>query len=124
MATRVCTELRVPRPERVNWAKLAVGKAPQRPALPEPLPGDPIAWSRADGLPTPVVPRPRQTPMVRVLRPAWPVVGIHGLIRCAKAHFLASREVDDEVHLQPCKKLLVDITVSRSSLDKALEFAK
>ena len=38
---RVCTELRVPRPERGYWAKLAVGKAPQRPALPEPLPGDP-----------------------------------------------------------------------------------
>ncbi len=34
---RVCTELRVPRPERGYWAKLAVGKAPQRPALPEPL---------------------------------------------------------------------------------------
>lgn len=29
---RVCTELRVPRPERGCWAKLAAGKAPQRPA--------------------------------------------------------------------------------------------
>jgi len=57
---RVCTELRVPRPERGYWAKLAVGKAPQRPALPEPLPGDPFVWSRADGLPAPVVPTPRQ----------------------------------------------------------------
>jgi hypothetical protein len=34
---RVCTELRGPRPERGYWAKLAVGKAPQRPALPGPL---------------------------------------------------------------------------------------
>lgn len=32
---RVSTELRVPRPERGCWAKLAVGKAPQRPALSE-----------------------------------------------------------------------------------------
>lgn len=39
---RVCTALRVPRPERGYWAKLAVGKAPKRPALPEPQPGDPI----------------------------------------------------------------------------------
>ncbi len=120
---RVCTELRVPRPERGYWAKLAVGKAPQRPALPEPLPGNPIVWSRADGLQAPVLPRTRQPPTVRVPRPARPVVGIHGLIRGAKAHFLASRKVDDEDHLKPYKKLLVDVTASRSCLDKALEFA-
>jgi hypothetical protein len=120
---RVCTELRVPRPERGYWAKLAVGKAPQRPALPEPLPGNPIVWSRADGLPAPVLPRTRQPPTVRVPRPARPVVGIHGLIRGAKAHFLASRKVDEEDHLKPYKKLLVDVTASRSGLDKALEFA-
>jgi hypothetical protein len=119
---RVCTELRVPRPERGYWAKLAVGKAPQRPVLPEPLPGDPIVWSRADGLPAPVVPRPRQAP-TRVPRPARPVVGIHGLILGAKAHFLASRKVDDGDHLKPYKKLLVDITASRAGLDKALDFA-
>lgn len=120
---RVCTELRVPRPERGYWAKLAVGKAPQRPGLPEPLPGDPIVWSRADGLPAPVVPRLRQAPTPRIPRPARPVVGVHGLIRGAKAHFLASRKVDDEVHLKPYKKLLVDITASRTGLDKALDFA-
>lgn len=120
---RVCTELRVPRPERGYWAKLAVGKAPQRPALPEPLPGDPIVWSRADGPPAPVLPKTRQPPTVRVPRPARPVVGIHGLIRGAKAHFLASRKVDEEDHLKPYKKLLVDVTASRSGLDKALDFA-
>jgi len=120
---RVCTELRVPRPEPGYWAKLAVGKAPQRPALPEPLPGDPIVWSRADGLPAPVVPRPRQAPKPRIPRPARPVVGIHGLIRGAKAHFLAGRKVDDDHHMKPYKKLLVDITASRSGLDKALDFA-
>lgn len=120
---RVCTELRVPRPERGYWAKLAVGKAPQRPALPEPLPGDPIVWSRAGGLPLTAVPKPRQPPTPRIPRPARPVVGIHGLIRGAKTHFLAGRKVDDEVHLKPYKKLLVDITASRSGLDKALEFA-
>ena len=35
----VCTLLNVPRPERGYWAKLAVGKAPERPALPAPHPG-------------------------------------------------------------------------------------
>jgi hypothetical protein len=74
---RVCTELRVPRPERGYWAKLAVGKAPQRPALLEPLPGDPIIWSRADGLPAPAESRPRQAPAVRVPRAPRSVIGVH-----------------------------------------------
>jgi len=51
------------------------------------------------------------------------VTGTHGLIRGAKEHFLASRKVDDAEHLKPYKKLLVDVTVSRSGLDKALAFA-
>jgi hypothetical protein len=121
---RVCAELRVPRPERGYWAKLAVGKAPQRPALPEPLPGDPVVWSRTGTeLPAPAVPKPRPTRSPRVPRLARPVTGTHVLIRGAKEHFLASRKVDDAEHLKPYKKLLVDITVSRSGLDKALGFA-
>ncbi len=120
---RVCAELRVPRPERGYWAKLAVGKAPQRPALPDPLPGDPMVWSRADGIPVPAVPKPRQAPIPSNPRPARPVVGTHGLVRGAKAHFLGGRKVENQDHLKPYKKLLVDITVSRSGLDKALAFA-
>jgi hypothetical protein len=119
----VCTALRVPRPERGYWAKLAVGKAPERPALPEPQPGHPIVWSRTDEFTAPAVPRPRPTPRPRIPRLAQPVTGIHGLIRGAKEHFLASRKVDDDDHLKPYKKLLVDVTASRSGLDKALGFA-
>ena len=43
---RICTLLNVPRPERGYWAKLAVGKAPQKPALQDARPGDELAWSR------------------------------------------------------------------------------
>ncbi|MBP8214169.1 MAG: hypothetical protein KAX66_01805 [Propionivibrio sp.] len=120
---RVCAELRVPRPERGYWAKSAVGKAPQRPVLPEALPGDPVIWSRTDGFPTPAVPSPRLVPRPSILRSARPVTGIHGLIRGARELFLASRKVDDDSHLKPYKKLLVDVTASRSGLDKALGFA-
>jgi hypothetical protein len=120
---RVCTALRVPRPERGYWAKLAVGKAPKRPALPEPQPGDPIVWSRTDEFPAPSVPKPRPTPRPRVPRLTRHVTGTHGLIRGAKEHFLASRKVDEGEHLKPYKKLLVDVIASRSGLDKALEFA-
>ena len=48
---RVCTLLNVPRPERGYWAKLAVGKAPKQPPLPEPRPGDPLEWTRDGALP-------------------------------------------------------------------------
>lgn len=120
---RVCAALRVPRPERGYWAKLAVGKAPERPALPEPPPGDPTMWSRTDEFPAPSAPKPRLTPRSRVPRPARAVTGTHGLIRGAKEHFLASRKVDEGEHLKPYKKLLVDVTASRSGLDKALGLA-
>ena len=119
---RVCTELRVPRPERGYWAKLAVGKAPQRPVLQEPLPGDPVVWSRTEGFPAPALPKPRLTPSPRMPRPTRPVSGTHGMIRGAKQLFLASRKIEDDDHLKPYKKLLVDVTATRAGLDKALDF--
>jgi len=48
---RVCSKLNVPRPERGYWAKLAVGKAPKRPSLPELQATDQNEWSRGDYVP-------------------------------------------------------------------------
>ncbi len=120
---RVCAVLRVPRPERGYWAKLAVGKAPKQPALPESQPGDPVIWSRTDEFPAPSVPKPRPVSSPRVPRLPRPVTGTHGLIRGAKEQFLATRKVDEGEHLKPYKKLLVDVTASVTGLDKALGFA-
>lgn len=122
---RVCTELRVPRPERGYWAKLAVGKAAKAPSLPEPRPGDQMAWSRKDGLPTPPVPKPHPAtePRARAPRPIRRVTGTHSLVLGAKELFLAGREVKESEHLKPYKKLLVDVTASITGLDKALGFA-
>jgi len=107
--------------------QMAVGKGPERPALPESQPGDPVVWSRTDEFPAPYVPRPRPrprpAPRPRVPRLVRPVAGTHGLIRGAKEHFLASRKVDEGEHLKPYKKLLVDVTASMAGLDKALGFA-
>ncbi|HSY89843.1 MAG TPA: hypothetical protein VK812_00640, partial [Candidatus Binatus sp.] len=50
---RVCSTLRVPRPERGYWAKLAVGKAPEKTALPDAQPGDQLGWSQGEVLPAP-----------------------------------------------------------------------
>lgn len=119
---RVCTLLNVPRPERGYWAKLAVGKAPPQTPLPAPQPGDPLHWSK-EGEPI-AVSRPQAPPRrkpekkVRIARNQ-----VHGLIGGARAHFEHGRPVAEGAYLKPYKKLLVDVTASEASLDKALELA-
>jgi hypothetical protein len=121
---RVCSTLRVPRPERGYWAKLAVGKAPEKPTLPDAQPGDQLSWSQGEVLPAPprarlVAPPPRP-PRSKLPRP---VTGIHGLIRDAKGNHDTGYKVEESQHLRPYKRLMVDVTASRAGLDKALAFA-
>ncbi len=56
-------------------------------------------------------------------RGAARVTGIHGLLRDAKTHFETGRPVKEEEYLRPYKKLLVDVTASKTGLDKALACA-
>ncbi len=122
---RVCVNLNVPRPERGYWATLAVGKAPDKPSLPELRPGDQISWCQdgeAQSSPRPrVIESPRPSPPRKKLRQA--VTDVHGLIRNAKEHYNAGYKVEEGQHLRPYKKLLVDVTASSAALDKALGFA-
>ena len=92
---RVCTALRVPRPERGYWAKLAVGKAPERPTLPEEQPGDQVRWSKDGDFRFAQAPRQAVPSKLRAEKPLQPVTGIHGLVRGAKAHFQAGRKVEE-----------------------------
>ena len=121
---RVCSVLRVPRPERGYWAKLAVGKAPEKPPLPEAQPGDQLSWSQDGELQSPPRPQliapPPHPPRKKLLRP---VTGVHGLIRDAKENYDTGYKVDEGQHLRPHKRLMVDVTASRAGLDKALAFA-
>jgi len=121
---RVCLTLHVPRPERGYWAKLAVGKAPEKPALPDAQPGDQLSWSQGEVLPAP--PRPRfvaPPPRPRFGKLPRPVTGIHGLIRDAKGNYDTGYKVEEGQLLRPYKRLLVDVTASLAGLDKALSFA-
>ena len=122
---RVCANLNVPRPERGYWAKLAVGKAPDKPSLPELQPGDQISWCQdgeAQSSPRPrLAATPRPGPSRR--KPLRALTGVHGLIRDAKGHYDAGYRVEEGQHLRPYKKLLVDVTASSAALDKALGFA-
>lgn len=121
--TRVCAILRVPRPERGYWAKWEVGKAPTARPLPEAQPGDPQSWSKDGELPAPARAKPAVPHERNVRRPTRQVTGIHPLINGAKAHFESGRPIKDNECIKPYKKLLVDLTASKSGLDKALGFA-
>jgi len=121
---RVCKGLNVPRPERGYWAKLAVGKAPPKPALPEARPGDELEWSRdgeprrvARALPKPPEEAAQSARHFRRMRPAR-----HELLVGAREHFQAGRE-SDSGYLRPTKRRVVDVFVTRGMLDRALDVA-
>lgn len=110
---RVCKGLNVPRPERGYWAKLAVGKASPKPALPEARPGDELEWSRdgeprrvARALPKPPEEAAQSARHSRRMRPAR-----HELLVGAREHFQAGRE-SDSGYLRPTKRRVVDVFVT------------
>lgn len=129
---RVCSRLRVPRPARGYWAKLAVGIQSKVPPLPEARPGDEQAWSR-DGyaavriaLPQPSIELDSSSSpdhsksRVRRARSRQ-----HGLIRGAKELFESGRvsSYSRPQYLKPAKKLLIDLAVTKTGLGHALVFA-
>ena len=120
---RVCSVMRVPRPERGYWAKLAVGKAQPKQVLPEALPGDQLYWSNDGNLPVTALPKPAVPPKQRTPRIPRAITGSHALVRGVKSLFEASRNIDEGAYLKPYKRLLVDVTCSKVGLDKALAFA-
>lgn len=120
---RVCERLRVPRPARGYWAKLAVGKASDQPPLPDARPGEEIKWSRHNE-PRRVAPCRPEPPQRRrrARRQASSQPEVHELIVGARTHFDAAK-VSDAGYLRPSKRLLVDIFVSEGFLSRALETA-
>jgi hypothetical protein len=124
---RVCTELRVPRPQRGYWAQLEVGKAPEMPALPSARPGDVVVWT-VGGPFTTGRPRVTAAPRTAELLPT-PKLGkprldaTHELLAGVRPHFLKTRKSQDDGLLRPFKRLLVDIVVSEPTLDSAVSIA-
>jgi hypothetical protein len=122
---RVCMLLNVPRPERGYWAKLAVGKAPKRPILPEPRPGDSLEWVRDGTQPnlSQPLPKPPKLESRRKKVASASLPDRHPLVIGAKPLFETGRLSYHSGYLKPAKKLLVDLVVTKSGLDKALSFA-
>jgi hypothetical protein len=126
---RVCKSLRVPRPPRGYWAKLAVGKAPAVVPLPESAPGQLLEWSKGAVLPPEL---PAAMPRIDVrqrsasrgkVKENGASASTHPLIQGARKNFENTRTVQDDGYLRPYKKHLVDITTSNASLARALSLA-
>jgi hypothetical protein len=119
---RVCHKMNIPRPERGYWAKIRAGKLTHQTALPTKRPDDETTWSRLGQAGSQVeeklVPKPNMRRSASKLRQP----SMHLLIRNSKALFLKGRETDHN-YLKPHKKLLVDIIVTKASLDDALKIA-
>jgi len=123
---RVCTMLNVPRPERGYWAKRKVGKAPKKLALPPPRPGDLLEWTRGkalDAQPSRGRPEPLTVYQRRTRRERRELPDQHPILAGAKPLFQAGRLSWDAQYLKPSKRRLVDLVVSKSALDHALDFA-
>jgi hypothetical protein len=87
---RVCERLNVPRPARGYWAQLEVGKAPAKPMLPEPRPGDELEWSRdreARRAPRALPKPPKERAPAPPRRPRIRNAAGHHLVAGAREHF-------------------------------------
>ncbi len=120
---RICTRLKVPRPQRGYWAMYATGKRPKKPPLPVANPGDELEWAR-DGyarvaqLPPPQVPQDSSGKISR--RRSLPQQ--HPLLEGFKELMTGAGE-NRNGFLKPRKYLIADIIVSKESLERAIGVA-
>jgi hypothetical protein len=122
---RVCTSMHVPRPERGYWAKLQFGQTLRKPALPAARAGDVLSWGRGQNLidAPRTVPKAPATGSVQTRKRTRKHGEPHPLVWGARALFEAGRVSYWSEYLKPNKKLLLDLVVAKTGLERALSFA-
>jgi hypothetical protein len=122
---RVCKLMNVPRPERGYWSMLAAGKKLPIPPLPNQQPGDQMTWSRSghDINVARPLPRPPSGMRKRRSKPKTERPSHHPLVNGVTGLFEKGRYKNEIGYLRPDKQILVDLVVTKKSLDKALTFA-
>lgn len=121
---RILQRLNIPRPPMGYWVKLANGKIVPKPPLPEAGPGDELEWTR-EGQPKRVpraLPRPPDPANLSRRRKKADRPMQHALITEARKHFENADETESG-YLKPAKKLMADLIVSKTSLERAMEMA-
>lgn len=120
---RICTRLKVPRPQRGYWARVAAGMKSKQPPLPDAAPGDEIEWARY-GQARCVPPLPPKPPVGKVYRRLTrsELPERHSLLDGVRELMIEGRESYNG-HLKPKKRHLPDIITSKDSVDRALDVA-
>lgn len=118
--TRLCKLMNVPRPSVGYWAKLEAGKAKPRPQLQEPSPTDLLIWNKGGYLVAPSL-KGVELSTTKIASPKkFSASAVHNLIVDARQHLAKSRDVKDNEHLSPYKKLMLHVVVSKESVDPIL----
>ncbi|MFZ6798176.1 hypothetical protein [Undibacterium sp. Di24W] len=124
---RVCERLKVPTPARGYWAKYSAGKVMAKPMLPAPRPGDEISWNPGGG-PGEIFSEAENQSSNEIEKTPKTLTkkakdSTHSLLINVKDLYLIGRLSYQKEFLKPNKRLLPDIQVSTSGLDKCFELA-
>lgn len=120
--TKRCSELRIPRPLAGYWKALAKGTAPAVPALPDLKKGKTTKIPKEAGVtaPPPTVASPK--PLPSAARKQATITGNgYALINDLKT-YLPKSSVTEDGYYKPAKKKLLDLNVSDTGFDSAIDF--
>lgn len=113
---RVCKALDIPRPPQNWWLRNPDGRTMPRLALPPARLGFPDAWEKRG--PQPIKPFYRKR-----TRSVRGETNAESLVRRSAEVFRKAAESPDRTHLVPMRHHVLDLTVSRTALDGALDLA-
>ncbi|EKC2495511.1 hypothetical protein VQZ12_003775 [Salmonella enterica] len=122
LLARRCSEMRIPRPLAGYWKALAKGAAPAIPALPALKKGKAVKIHENDSSSVQSPAITASKPDSPVTRKQTPVTGNgYGLINDLKT-YLPPSTVTEDGYYKPAKKKLLDLNVSDTGFDSAIEF--
>lgn len=117
-----CAELRIPRPLAGYWKALAKGSAPAVPPLPtlKKVKTTKIPKETGVAAPSPIAALPKPLPSAK--RKRVPITGNgYALINDLKT-YLPKSSVTEDGYYKPAKKKLLDLNVSDTGFDSAIDF--
>ncbi len=119
---RICTRLKVPRPQRGYWAMYATGKRPKKPPLPAASPGDELEWAR-DGEARREPLKLKAHPLKFKRRKRSELPALHPLLAGFQDRLNEGRESYFNPFIRPIKRLLPDIITSKKTARRSIDVA-